>query len=346
MKKIISYKDLPYSRGQSIYLKMEIDPKLYISLLSKGYKIVKNICDSKESTIYLTGRREDYQCKSNDEYRVLIDKKIQDLLMKNAIVKPNTVKFSYQDLINYKYRLPFVLKNENQNGGREKFLINTEEDYENLISAIKFLLSKNLFLLTNHNDIKCCIDYDKYLNLNFSVQEYINTPSDFNTTVRVLTSSSNDLLYASLKYNEPETYVDDTTLLGYLLSKIYPLTTKSIVSNTLSGGKNILIGQNNYSNFEKSLLDVHGINSEQFYELIKASKNVHEKYKSELGIICGFDYIYDKERKKWFLLEYHSRPMVGDYSIRQGISYKTKEERLTAEGRVRATALSLSLKKH
>ena len=64
-----------------------------------------------------------------------------------------------------------------------------------------------------------------------------------------------------------------------------------------------------------------------------------------MGIICGFDYIYDQEKENWFLLEYHSRPMVGDYSKRQGINYDTKEDRITAEGRVRATALSLTLKK-
>ena len=37
--------------------------------------------------------------------------------------------------------------------------------------------------------------------------------------------------------------------------------------------------------------------------------------------------------------------MVGDYSKRQGLSYDTKKDKLTAEGRVRATALSLVLKK-
>ena len=72
---------------------------------------------------------------------------------------------------------------------------------------------------------------------------------------------------------------------------------------------------------------------------------MHEECKRELGIICGFDYIYDQERKEWFLLEYHSRPMVGEYAKRQGLSYDTVEDKLTAEGRVRATALSLVLKK-
>ena len=343
MERIIDYNELPRSKGQSIYFRMETDPKLYVSLMSKGYRIINHISDSDKSTIYLTGRRQDRNCNSFDEYKNIVDNNIQNTLKENGIVKPNTYKFSLKDLINYKYKIPFVLKNENQNGGREKFLINTEEDYENLILACTFLINKKRN--NNSTDIREQIDYNKYLNLNFTVQEYIPTPSKYNTTVRILTSSSNDLLYAALKYKEPNKYIDDTTLLGYLLGNIFPLSTKSIVSNTLSGGKNILIGEDNYIDFEESLLKEHNIDTDQFINLLDTSKKVHNKYESELGIICGFDYIYDKDKEKWFLLEYHSRPMVGDYSKRQNISYESKEDKVTAEGRVRATALNLTLKK-
>lgn len=347
MKKIISYSEIPYSIGQSIYLRMETDPKLFANLLSRGYKIVKNIKDANENTIYVTGRRQDYRCSCCDEYFDLVNKEIQESLKDKGIVKPNTTKFSYDDLLNYKYKIPFVFKNENQNGGREKFLINTEQDYENLINACVYLINKNYLLLTSieGNNQKCHIDYDNYLNLNFVVQEYIETPTEFNTTLRLLTTPSNDLLYGVVKYKEKDEYKDDTTLLGYLLNVVYPLSTKSIVSNTLSGGSNLLLGEENYNDFEKKLLDSHNINTDDFFELVEKTKTVHKEFQKEIGIICGFDYIYDKEKEKWFLLEYHSRPMVGDYSKRQGILYKTKEDRQTAEGRIRATALKLMLKK-
>ena len=344
MKRIISYDEIPRSKGQSIYLRMESDPKLYMNLMYKGYTIVNDIRDTDKSTIYLTGRRQDFFCKSTLEYKNMVDKKIQGLLLENDIVKPNTEKFSYQNLIDYKYKVPFVLKNENQNGGREKFLIATDLDYEKLIDACSFLINGKLVLAKN-DDLKHKIDYDKYLDTNFTVQEYIETPSEYNTTVRLLTSSSNDLLYAALKYNIKEEYIDDTTLLGYLLSSKYKLSSKSIVSNTLSGGKNLLIGDYSYKKDARELLDSHNIDSDQFRSLVNTSQNVHEELKSELGILCGFDYIYDKNKKKWFLLEYHSRPMVGDYSKRQNISYDTNSDRLTADGRVRATGLVLSLMK-
>ena len=345
MKKIISYDELPKSTGQTIYLRMnETDTKLYVALIKNGYRIINNISYSDNSTIYITGRRQDYQFDTDfNKYKKEVNNGILTTLKKDGITEPNTVYFSYKDLVNYKYQIPFVLKNVNQNGGREKFLINTEEDYENLILACTFLINKKI--PTESKDKRDLIDYGKYLSSNFEIQEFIKTPSKYNTTVRLLTSSSNDLLYAVLKYKLPDKYEDKTTLLGYLLSEVFPLSSKSIVSNTLSGGKNILIGEKNYVDFESELLKQHNINSEEFSKLISSTQNVHEKYKSELGIICGFDYIYDEEKEKWFLLELHSRPMLGDYSKRQGIKYQTFGDKITAEGRVRATALKLTLNK-
>ncbi len=347
MEKIISYGELPFTDGQSVYMRMETDPKLYINLISKGYKVVNNIYDADASTIFITGRRQLLGCKNAEEYKEIVDKTIQSFLLKKGIAKPSTMKFSLDDLLNYRYQLPFVLKNEHRNGGKEKFLIANEQDYENLINACNCLLDKNLMYLTSlgSNNAACQVNYGEYLEDNFFVQEYIPTPSDYNTTVRLLTSSSNDLLYGALKYNEPGTCMDNSTLLEYLLRDVYPLTNKSIVSNTLSGGENILIGEANYSEFEKGLLASHGIRNEQFDELVSSTQAVHEMCHSELGLLCGFDFIYDINRQKWFLLEYHSKPMVGDYSKRQGLAYNNKEDRLTADGRVRATALSLTLKK-
>ena len=345
MERIISYDEIPESNGETIYITPEVDPRLYINLLTKGYRIINNITNADDNTIYVTGRRQSFMCETTNEYKAMINAQIMHSFTSKGIQKPKTVKFSYEDLLEHKYKLPFVLKNENQNGGREKFLIQTEQDYENLIYACELLINKNILLLANSDPIKYSINYDKYLDINFRVQEYIPTPSEYNTTLRLLTTPYNNLLYASLKYNKREDYIDDTTLLGYLLSEIYPLSTKSIVSNTLSGGLNILVGEHNYSKVESLLLKLHQIDSSKYESLVNISKEVHSEFNSELGIICGFDFIYDINKEEWFLLEYHSRPMVGDYSIRQGINYRTEKEKLTAEGRVRATALSLSLKR-
>lgn len=347
MIKLISYYELPKSNGESIYLRMETDPTLYLHLRSKGYKVINNIRNADDSTIYVTGKRQDEYSINTEDYKEKFEAKFQNFLKEKGIEKPKTLKFSYHDLVNYKYKLPFVLKNENQNGGREKFLISTEEDYKNLIFACTYLLNRKLLKLSTFDskDLRTRIDYAKYLDVNFSVQEYIKTPSEYNTSTRIVTSPSNDLIYAIIKYKKPSKISDDTTLLGYLLKEVYPLSTKDIVSNTLSGGKNIFIGESKYSKKEKEILDRHNVDSKEFHNLINSSQEVHKTFNKELGIICGFDYIYDKDKDKWFLLEYHSRPMFGEFSKAQGIPYETEEDRLSAEGRVRATALSLVLKK-
>ena len=119
----------------------------------------------------------------------------------------------------------------------------------------------------------------------------------------------------------------------------------SIVSNTLSGGDNIIIGSD-YTSDERRVLDSHRYDRDEFDSLFQASKSVHEHCKKELGIICGFDYIYDFERDKWFFLEYHTKPMLKSYCNYQGIDYNNDADRLVADGRVTATALSLTLKKN
>ena len=345
MERIIEYDELPSSEGQSIYFRFETDPKLYMNLFTKGYRIVRNIKDVDASTIYVTGKRQAFDCCCYQEYKRKLEQEIEKEYANRKITKPTTENFSYVRLINYGYQIPFVLKNENQNGGREKFLIYTESDYINLINTCNFLINGKLdSICISQSDRRFLIDYQKYLESNFVVQEYIQTPSKYNTTVRVLTSPSNDVLYAALKYNQQTEYIDETTLLGYLLSSCYPLSTKSIVSNTLSGGKNILLGEK-YTGFDQKLIDMHNINQDQFYELLTTSCDIHKKYSEELGIICGFDYIYSVDKDKWYLLEYHSRPMLKDYSTRQNISYITPDDKSTAEGRIRATALSLTLKK-
>ena len=347
MERIITYDEIPESRGQKIYLRMSSYPRLYLSLLSKGYRIVNHPNDFDEETIYITGIRLVTDLRKSQEYIPDHDKKLRDLLKEKGIEKPLTRRFSYQDLIDGKYKVPFVLKNETINGGNEKFLIATEEDYENLIKACKYLIS-GMYRINSpypREDLRNRLDYREYLDTYFSVQEYVQTPTEYNTSIRVITSSSDDLLGAFLKYSTPAIISDNTTLLGVLLSKTFPLSTRTIMSNTLKGGRNILIGGPYHSREERRIIDSHEIPSEEYDKVITAARYAHTKCKTEMGIICGYDFIYDKEKRKWLLLEYHSKPMVGDYAVFNGLPYKTPEDIIESDSRARATALSLTLKK-
>lgn len=347
MERVISYHEIPESHGETIHLRMEeSDPAFYLSLLKKGYHIVNHIQNTDESTIFVTRKKQDMECRTEEEYIDKLEHKIRSGFQEKGFDKPKTVPFSYHDLLTHRYTLPFVLKNEVLNGGKEKFLIQTEEDYQNLIYACEFLMEKKQFIVPpfpKKND-GGPTNYIQYLNTCFSVQEFVKTPTEFCTSMRVLTSSSHDLLCASLQYKKPEKLEDNTTILGYLLSDVYPLSTPSIVSNMLSGGNCIILGQPRNS-LEEEILDAHHVDSKQFHDLIETAETVHESCKSDLGIICGFDFIYDGDQDKWSLLEYHTKPMFGPYVTRQNIPYETVQERIAADGRVRATALSLQLQK-
>ncbi len=335
MEKIISYSDLPDGDGQKIHLRMETDPTLYLELFKKGYRIINTINEADESTIYVTGKRQVRGCFNTEEYLAKFDEKFLSALKERNVTIPITRKFSYKDLINGDYKLPFVFKNEKAHGGTEKFLISTAQDYKQLIRAI------NDMILFKRRESKLFTEED------YSIQEFIETPTKYCTSVRLLTSSSNDLLCVVLKYNLPTKAEGkgNTSLLEILLREVYPLSTKSIQSNTLRGGNNIIIDEEGCSRDEREILDRHNLTSEQFQNVVDASKLAHSSFKSELGILCGFDYIYDQHKDKWYLLEYHSKPMVGDYAVACGLPYIDKNDRISADGKVRATALALTLKK-
>ena len=348
MKRIITYEELPQGNGQKVYLRLNnTDPSFYLELLKKRYRIVNRIKDTDEDTIYIRWLDQAYLHEDQKMHREQVNKTIAETLEQRGIRKPKTLPFTYEDLIEHKYQVPFVLKNINESCGREKFLIATEEDYENLIQACDFLLDSSLKYLINKNpdEAKVKINYDDYLHMNFFVQQYITTPTEYNTSMRVLTSSSNDLMYASLKYNPPRRCQDNTTLLGYLLEHVYPLSTNTIVSNTMSGGKNVILEENSYTQFERSLLENHNLTSERFENLVEASLNVHTTLKKDIGCLCSFDYIYSAEENKWYVLEYHMKSMFNEYAARWSIPYQTKEERIAASGRVRATSLALTMQK-
>ena len=109
MERIIGYNELPQAKGESIYLRFETDPKLYLELLSKGYRIIINVKDADERTIYVTRCRQDYEHATEEEFSKDLDNRIRGVLQASGVTKPRTMKFSYEDLVNYKYQLPRVV---------------------------------------------------------------------------------------------------------------------------------------------------------------------------------------------------------------------------------------------
>ena len=111
MQRIINYSEIPESEGETIYIKMdEVDPKLYLTLMAKRYRLVSDIRKADESTIYLNGQRQISGVSGRKAYIEKVNDEMQYLFHNKDINKPRTVRFSFIDLLNFEYKIPFVLK--------------------------------------------------------------------------------------------------------------------------------------------------------------------------------------------------------------------------------------------
>ena len=86
-------------------------------------------------------------------------------------------------------------------------------------------------------------------------------------------------------------------------------------------------------------------------EVYEVSTSIAKKCKREIGAICGMDFIYDKNLKKWFYLEEHEHPMLVAYSHEYNLPYSLDENNFMQYHResdvdARLRSLSLTMKKH
>ena len=157
----------------------------------------------------------------------------------------------------------------------------------------------------------------------------IQTPTKYNTSLRVLTSSSGNVLASSLKYSNP---VENNEEKHYGLfdkylqdpSSQYFLDSESIISNTVSGGNSILLGKESYKTIEQEILLAHDIDPNNTIvpeTVMKSCVNIATKCKREVGAICGMDFIYDEEERAWKYLEEHEYPMLYSYAGKYSLPY-------------------------
>ena len=251
--------------------------------------------------------------------------------------------------------LPLVLKNEESQGGTEKFIIRTKGQLEKVKKFYNEINSydrqQRINMIREYYDDPTVevdengrsnrglsvvfIDYKKEFNKNLIFQKYINTPTSYNTSLRVLFSSSGDIMVSSLKYSETIIKDNNKKYYGlfdkYLANSESPffIGNESIVSNTVAGGNSILLGKEEYSNEEKRILLAHGINPSEAVvpeEIVKACNNVANNCSREIGAICGMDFIYDVNEHKWKYLEEHEYPMLYSYCEKYNIPYNVNEE--------------------
>lgn len=366
---MFEFVELPRGNGQEVYINLSllgIDEELFsydnytlrvktnplsshhllhqiyndaFALLEKmGYKIIINSDEVNDDTFFFTPCITQKRTTTQKEHYSQLDAKILKCLLKGKIKKPNTVPFLERFSPSYSPQLPIILKNEEKHGGVEKFLIKTPSQLE---------LLKCFFASTGlYHDCKDMV-----------IQEYIETPTDYNTSLRVLVASQGDIMSASLKYSQPEKREresGDSVIEIYLHDPESPyfLGDESFVSNTLAGGRNILLGENNYSESERKILIAHGIDPDDAIvpESIRvACVEVMKNCSKELGSICGMDFIYDEKNKVWKYLEEHEYPMLHSYAMKYRLSGNTTGFYLDVDKmldlRARMHSLSIAMNK-
>ncbi|MDD4187660.1 MAG: hypothetical protein PHX04_02715 [Bacilli bacterium] len=207
--------------------------------------------------------------------------------------------------------LPAVFKNITANRGEDKYLIETKEQLNKIISLFNLPESKELNLKSE-----------------FVVQEYIKSFEGINSSIRIYTSCTGDILSALFlvstdtkqkkrikKYGidifNPCEYLNDP-------NSPYYLNSKNFISNAAAGGKAIPLNNelNNITFDDKILLTLHEIDAESLKlpdKLIEMCKKIANAWKSEKGIILGIDFIYNSQNDNWYYLETNKNPSVEGY---------------------------------
>lgn len=381
----MNYLEIPEGNGQKVYVDLDwVEEGLIQYLEEKCYDVVTDSAFVDVDTFCLYPCLDKHINTCKEEYQSKRDAKIKECFVGEVVQEPFSIAFPEDRFPDELPKLPFVLKNMNVNGGKEKFIIRTKEQIEILKKFYhegkeyhrkrqeqevqeEWAFLGDLFFDENGKSNKgICfwvIDYKKEFYKDMVIQEFIKTPTRYNTSMRILTSSSGDILCSSLKYMEPFGEQEERKYFGiydrYLSdsSSPYYLGNESIISNTVAGGNSILLGKSGYSIEEREILAAHGIDfvtGEVPESLRRIATKIAENCRREIGAICGMDFIYDDVSKTWKYLEEHEFPMLSSYAEAYGFPYlddggedyiRFREMHNKVEMDARLRALSLFMKK-
>jgi len=295
-----------YAKAQAKLYKMRSD--FVLRLQKEGFVIIYDESDMREDIISLTMNR-DSICEDITNvvlFKRELDKRMFEVGGEN-LHYPSTLRV--EEYFNNPF-FPAVFKNEIMNGGIDKFLIETPEQVE----IIKKFYEKSL-------------SYPKYAEIfGCSIfQQLIETPTDSKTYMRVLMSASGDVMGASLKYSkaimserDPEGMFEP-----YFLDENseYYLNCQKMF-NYYSGGGNISFCQPRYSYEKQQILEAHGIDPDNPMipsDVLDVSSSIAQKCNRELGVMCGIDFILNKNDNKWYYLEIQGFPAIEEWADTKNI---------------------------
>lgn len=252
-------------------------------------------------------------CLIMDDLAICDDNQTIDFYKKNfdkRIFEAGGEKINYPHSLTMEeyFKNPFfpaVFKNELTNGGVDKFLIETKEQLE--------------IIKKFYNDFSSNKEYAEAFSCSI-FQQLIETPTKYKTYMRVLMSTSGDVMGASLKYSKME---EGKRSPKGLFEKYFWDTNSEYflgcngMFNYYSEGGNISFCQPRYSSDKKEILECHGIDSNNPKvpdDVLEVASSIVSKCNKELGIMCGIDFILNKYDNKWYYLENQAFPAIEEWA--------------------------------
>lgn len=290
-----------HSKAKNILMPMR--KKFMNQLQNEGFEIVTDRKNVPDNAFYLT--MNDFAL-CNDDIEPGVWKKLFD----KKVFESGGEKFNYpRSLTMEEYFsnpfFPAVFKNEIANGGKDKFLIETPNQLEIIKSFYNDFINDSYY----KQIFDLCI-----------FQQFIETPTNYKTYMRVLMGASGDVMGASLKYSliKRELKQDIGDLEEYFsdANSKYFLDSKSMFGY-YSGGGNISFSQPRYSYEKKEILKAHNIDSDNPKvpdDVLEVSQSIVQNCHSMLGVICGIDFIYNINDGKWYYLELQAFPAIDEWA--------------------------------
>ena len=143
--------------------------------------------------------------------------------------------------------------------------------------------------------------------------------------MRVLMSASGDVLGATLRYSsisklrrEPSGIFEQ---FFWDERSAYFMNCKEMF-NYSSIGDSILFTQPRYCYEKQVILKEHGIdptNPTIPEQVLEVAISLATKCNRELGIICGIDFIFNKNDNKWYCLEIQTFPAIEEWAMTKNI---------------------------
>ena len=290
-------------------IKVSRDRREFVSRLQKeGFVITSDKFNTEDDIIYLIMNDEAIAHGVSDpkEYKREFDR-----IMFAAGGKKLNYPYSLRTEEYFKNPfLPAVFKNEETNGGFVLFLIETEEQ----IATIKRLYEDLSLNPQTANLFNNCI-----------FQQLIETPTKYLTYMRVLMSASGDVLGATLRYSRvSEARREPSGIFEQFFwdqQSEYFMNCKGVF-NYYSSGDSISFSQPRYSYEKQQILKEHGIdptNPTIPEDVLEVATSIATKCNKELGIICGIDFIFNKNDNKWYYLEIQSFPAIEEWAMTKNV---------------------------